>query len=71
MVSERPLGEWNPGAFIYGVPQLPRGVPFLANVFFLFYDFLAVMCMFAAYLIFWKRGARWRVFQGTSAVVVG
>ncbi|KAH9715184.1 putative disease resistance protein [Citrus sinensis] len=27
--------------------------------------------MFAAYLIFWKRGARWRVVQGTSAVAVG
>ncbi|KAH9783604.1 zinc finger BED domain-containing protein DAYSLEEPER [Citrus sinensis] len=29
------------------------------------------MCMFAAYLSLWKRGARWKVVHGTSAVVVG
>ena len=64
-------GEWNLGTFIYGAPQLPRGVPFLANVLLPFYDFWAIMCIFAAYLIIWERGERCRVVQGASAVAVG
>ena len=35
-----PPGEWNLCTFIYGVSQLPRGVPFLANVLLLFLWFL-------------------------------
>ena len=45
--------------------------PFWLTSFYLFIIFWAVICTFVAYLIFWKRGARWRVVQGTSAVAVG
>ena len=45
--------------------------------FYLFMSFrplyacLGIKKASAAYLILWKRGARWRVVQGTSAAVVG
>ena len=41
MVIEKHVGERNLGAFIYGVPQLPRSVPFLANVLLPLYNLLS------------------------------